>query len=103
MGFSMTWRYQPCRKVNDVPLVNKFCNHDGEGSSPSRSTIYPIDTPWVKRGESSLPWDRMFPRHVVHCIESLKRESQHKEVPAKLSGAPTGFRRGRGPFGHDHS
>jgi hypothetical protein len=24
----------------------------------------------------------MFPRHVVHGIESLKRESQHKEVPA---------------------
>ena len=74
------------------------CNHDGEGSSPSRSTIYPIDTPWLKRGESSLPWDRMFPRHVVHGIESLKRESQHKEVPAKLSGAPTQFRPGRGLF-----
>jgi len=43
----------------------------------------------------------MFPRHVVHCIESLKRESQHKEVPAKLSGAPTGFRQRR-RLGHDH-
>ena len=81
------------------------CNHGVGSSNLPRSTIYPIDTPWLKRGESSLPWDRMFPRHVTRSIQfSRASVSLHVGTPpgGADAGRPTWFRPGGNFFGHDH-